>query len=91
MLGKGRKACDLWMYLTQQTATDVRAGGSKFKAHCYDKVVCPTCVRTECNSMYFVRVAAVFTKRGKEKYVIWNAAIVTTVKYQAVTVSYLTE
>ena len=38
----------------------IRAQGSKFKAQCYDEVVCPNCMHTECNSTYFVRAAAVY-------------------------------
>lgn len=32
----------------------------------YDEVVCPNCMHTACNSMYFVRAAALCTTRTKE-------------------------
>ncbi len=44
------------------------ASESKFKAHCHDRAVCPTCMHTACNSMYFVRAAAVCTASKKQKY-----------------------
>ena len=39
---------------------------------CLSPVVCPNWMHTACNSTYFIRAAAVRTKR--KKYVIWNAA-----------------
>ena len=36
--------------------------GPKFKVECYDEVVCPSCVHTECNNMCFMRAAAVVNK-----------------------------
>lgn len=48
--------------------------GSKFKAQPYDGGSSPQCICPACNSMYFVRAAAVCTKRKKKKPVIWKAA-----------------
>lgn len=44
-------------HLALWTATDVWARGSKFKAQCYDRVVCPNRTHT-CNTMYSVSAAA---------------------------------
>ncbi len=60
--------------------TDRRASELKFKAHCHDRAVCPSCMHTVCNSMYFVRAAAVCTKSKKQKYVIWDASSVFLIK-----------
>lgn len=48
----------------------------KFKVPCYDEAVSNNCMHAACNSRYFVRAAAVHTKKCKEKkkYAIWNAA-----------------
>ena len=45
--------------------------GSKFKAQCYDKVVCPNCLHSSCNSTWFVRAAAALTK-SRKKYASWD-------------------
>ncbi len=50
--------------------TDSRSAESKFKAYCHERAVCPSCVHTACNSMYFVRAAAVCTICKKQKYAI---------------------
>ncbi len=43
---------------------------SKFKAHYHDRAVCASCMHTTCNSMYFVRAAAVHTTSKKQNYAI---------------------
>ncbi len=53
--------------------TDGRASESKFKAHCLDRAVCPSCMYTACNSMYLVRAAAVCIVSKEQKHAIWNA------------------
>ncbi len=56
-----------------KAATDIRASESKFKAHYHGGVVCPSCMCTACNSMYFVRAAAICTTSKKQKNVIQKA------------------
>ncbi len=63
-----------WLFWPTILCSDIWARGSKFK--CYDKVVCPSCMHTACNSTYFVRTAAVHMKSKKKKYAIWNAAVI---------------
>ncbi len=53
-----------------KAATDI--GESKFKGHYHGRVICPNCMHTACNSMCFVRTAAVHTSK-KQKYTIRNA------------------
>ncbi len=57
-----------------EAPTDRRASASKFKMHCHDRAVCPSCLHTACISMYFVRAAVVCTTSKKQKYAIWNTA-----------------
>ncbi len=52
---------------------DVGASESKFKAHYHDGVICPNCVHTACNSMYFVKAAAVHTTSKKHQFAIQHA------------------
>lgn len=59
---------------------NVWARGSKFKADCYDKVLCPNCMHTTCNSTYFVMAAALCTVKT---YPIWNKAKVCTAIFTA--------
>lgn len=37
-------------------------------SECYDKVVCPNCMHTTCNSTYFVMAAALYTERKKKTF-----------------------
>ena len=43
----------------------MQARGSKLKAQCYNKVVCPNYMHPAYNSTYFAKAAAVPTKRKK--------------------------
>ncbi len=56
-----------------KAATDIRASESKIHKHCHGGVVCPNCMHTACNSMYFERAGAVHTKSKKQKHMIQNA------------------
>ncbi len=56
--------------------TDRRASESKFKAHWPDRAVCPSCMHTPCNSMDFVKAAAVYSTSKKQKYTISNEPFV---------------
>lgn len=47
--------------------SDVVARGSKLQAHYHDKLVHPNCICIACNSMKFVRAAAVLLKVKKKK------------------------
>lgn len=49
-----------------RSVTGIWPRGSKFKAQCYDQVVCPSCVCTTRSSTYLARAAVVHTK-GKRK------------------------
>ncbi len=40
---------------------------SKLKAHYHHRVVCPSCLHTACNTMYFFREAAVHTTSKRQK------------------------
>ncbi len=44
-----------------KAATDIWASESKFRVQYHDGVVCPSCMHTANNSMYFVRAAVVHT------------------------------
>ncbi len=50
-----------------KAVTDIEASESKFKMHYHDRVVCPICMYTACDSMYFVRAAAGHTISKKQK------------------------
>lgn len=50
--------------------SDMVARGSKLQAHYHDKVVCPNCICIACNSMKFMRAAAVRTQ-GKKNQSMW--------------------
>ena len=49
------------------------------KAHCYEEEVCPNCMRTACNSRYFVRAAAVRSESKK----VWDLECRVTVLFKA--------
>ncbi len=53
-----------------KAVTDLEASELKFKMHYHDGVVCPNCMHSACNSMYFVRAAAVCTTSKQQKYAI---------------------
>ncbi len=56
-----------------KAVTDIRASESKIHEHYHGGVVCPNCMHTARNSMYFERAGAVHTTSKKQKYAIRNA------------------
>ncbi len=50
-----KHSCSTWTpKFCAKAATDLGASESKFKAHYHEGVVCPNCLHTACNSMYFI-------------------------------------
>ncbi len=73
-----------WVQIWTFISAFLKLGSPKFHAEApmdrrpleEDRAVCPSCMHTACNSMYFVRAAAVSTTSKKQKYAIWNALCV---------------